>query len=149
MRHKLLVAVDGKEPTWKVVDYVGSACEGDGSSAVIFHVLPALPPFIEAGESGDSSNMRDRYEAVSGEVAEKMVQAVRDRFLKEGVTAECDVEEDDGNVAEQIVAAAKRHACDTIVVGRPSRSMIGEFFRGSVVEHLLRKPVGCTVWVIE
>jgi nucleotide-binding universal stress UspA family protein len=149
MRHKLLVAVDGKEPTWRVADYVGQACVGGCAGVVVFHVLPALPPYIEAGESGDSSNMRDRYEAVSEEVAEKMVQAVRDRLMKPGVTAECDVEENDGNVAEQIVAAAKRHVCDTIVVGRPSRSMIDEFFRGSVVEHLLRKPVGCTVWVVE
>jgi nucleotide-binding universal stress UspA family protein len=155
MKHKLLLAVDGKEPTWKAAAYVSAACAGCAEKEpciVIFHVLPAMPPWLEAGEAADAGSLRDRYEAVSIEGAEKMLDAVEDRLLNAGVPAGCvakEIEEDTGHVASQIVAAARRHQCDTIVVGRSERSMIGEFFRDSVAEHLLRKPVGITIWVVE
>jgi nucleotide-binding universal stress UspA family protein len=155
MKHKLLLAVDGQKPTWKTAAYVGQACAGCADKEpciVIFHVLPGLPPWLEAGEAADAGTLRERFESVMIEAANKMVGAVEDSLLQVGVRPDCvlrEIEENDGNVAGQILAAAQRHHADTIVVGRSERSMVGEFIRGSVAEHLLRKPVGFTVWVIE
>lgn len=155
MRHKLLLAVDGTETTWKAAEYVGRSCsggEGDEPCIVVFHVLPAMPPWLEAGEAADAGSLRQRFEDVTEEAAEKMFNTVEGKLKQAGMGMGCvvrELEENDGDIAGQIIAAAKRHECDTIVIGRGKRSMVGEFFRDSVAEHLLRKPVGMTLWVVE
>jgi nucleotide-binding universal stress UspA family protein len=72
--------------------------------------------------------------------------------VKRGVKPEqvtTEIAKQRGVIAPQILQAAADHNCDTIVVGRRGGSMLAAFLLGSVVEHLLRNPVGFAIWVVE
>ncbi len=60
-----------------------------------------------------------------------------------------EVSEDRGEVVSQIIKAAEKHGCDTVVVGRRGNSMMGRFFADSVAEQLVRHPIGMSLWLVE
>ena len=155
MNHKLLVAVDGEKSSAKTAIYVGRSCAGSAGAenrVVLFHVLPALPPWIESGESANADSQRGKYLAEVTEAGERMLAEMMEFILREGVPASCVTAElcdEEGNIADLILDAARRHECDTIVVGRRGKSMVGQYFGGGVAERLLRHPIGFTIWLVE
>jgi nucleotide-binding universal stress UspA family protein len=155
MYNSLLVTVDGGPTSERTVRYVARLLRGRGDETpqiVLFHVLPPLPPSVESGTSGDATSSRDRYETATMQRAEVLLRDMEAMLVKEDVNPdriEVVIEEDDGNVAKQIITAARRLACDTVVIGRRGQSMVSQIFTGGVAEHLLRKPTGLTVWVVD
>jgi nucleotide-binding universal stress UspA family protein len=154
MKRRLLVAVDGEKTSVKTVRYVARACAGipaDQLEIVLFHVLAALPPSLEAGDSSGLVEVRARIEAERGEAAEKLLTGLKTELVTEGVPAACvqtDWFEDD-DIAGLILEAARQRQCDTIVLGRRGKSMVGQFFGGGVAEKILRHPTGFTIWLVE
>ena len=153
---KLLVAVDGGKASSRTIHYVGHACRAMTEAApqvVLFHVLPPLPPYLEAGDSAAGTpNPRDAFETESRKTAGHMLAECQRMLAADGVppgSVTVEMVENEGNVTAQIIGAAYRLGCDTVVVGRHGGSMVGRFVAGSVVEHLLREPVGLTIWVVE
>ena len=155
MKHTLLVAVEGGEASFQTAAYAAQACAGEnqaGGRIVIFHVLPPLPPYVEGGEAVAVRRLAHGLEAQMRTAATRMLAEIRQRVLREGVKAEqvtTEMAEECGSVVEQIIGAAAAHGCDTIVVGRRGKSLLGEFLAGSLVEHLLWKPIGYTIWLVE
>jgi nucleotide-binding universal stress UspA family protein len=156
MKHKLLVAVDGEKAFSKIIDYVARACAGsadDEFAIVVFHVLPMYPVCdymaaitVPVGDALDWFDNQTRLAAT--EILAKTKEALVKRGVKpEQVTTE--IAKQRGVIAPQILQAAADHNCDTIVVGRRGGSMLAAFLLGSVVEHLLRNPVGFAIWVVE
>lgn len=81
-----------------------------------------------------------------------MLKELKQRAIQEGVKPEfvtAEMAEDCGSVLKQILKAARRHGCDTIVVGGHDRSLLQEFLAGSIVERLLWKPIGFAIWIVE
>ena len=81
-----------------------------------------------------------------------MLECIRQRVVTEGVKSErveTAMAGECGSVVKQILEAAAAHGCDTIVVGRQGKSLLSEFLAGSLVEHLLWKPIGYTIWLVE
>jgi nucleotide-binding universal stress UspA family protein len=155
MKHKLLVAVRGDKGTAQTVEYVRKACSGlsvDKPGIVLFHVLPPLPPWLEAGDVTMLNIQRDNYITTALASGERMLAEMKDALVSQGLPAafiETEVSDEIGKVSEAILDAARRHECDTIVLGRRGQSMIGQFFGGSVAEQLLRNPIGLTIWLVE
>ena len=82
----------------------------------------------------------------------KILAKTKETLVKRGLKPEqvtTEIAKERGNIAPQILQAAADHKCDTIVVGRRGGSMVAAFLLGSVVEHLLRNPVGFAIWVVE
>jgi nucleotide-binding universal stress UspA family protein len=157
MKHKLLVAVDGSKHSGRTVLYAARACAGHGKRTwgiVLFHVLVPPPRAIQRAGKPDAAgdNRRLEYEKQAREAAKRMLAEMKTRLGQEGVTTECvsaRVARQRGRVADRILAVAEEENCDTIVVGRQGRSMLGQFLAGSVVEQLLRNPIAFSVWVVE
>lgn len=155
MYNSLLVAVDGGPTSDRTVQYIGRLFMGHGDNTpqiVLYHILPPLPPSVESGTSKDATSSREQYEKETKRKAEEMMRGmeellVRDNFNPDRI--EVEIEEDDGNVARQITEAARRLACDTIVIGRRGHSMVGHLLAGGVAGHLLRSPIGRAVWVVQ
>jgi nucleotide-binding universal stress UspA family protein len=157
MKHKLLIAVDGEKTSLKTIDYVARSCAGsndDEFAIVVFHVLPMFPMYdYLAGANAPIGDILDWFDKQTRVRATEILAEAREAFVKRGgikperVTTE--IAEQRGIIAPQILQAAADHNCDTIVVGRRGRSMVAAFFLGSVVEHLLRNPVGFAIWVVE
>jgi nucleotide-binding universal stress UspA family protein len=155
MKHKLLVAVDGDKRSTKTLEYVREAClgaTGESGRIVLFHVLPPLPPWLEAADATTVALRRDEYLETALAAGERMLSEMKKQLVAAGIPAECvetEVSDDIGRVSEAILDAARRHGCDTIVLGRRGQSMLGQFFGGGVAEQLLRNPIGFTIWLVE
>jgi len=155
MKHKLLMAVDGTESSFKIADYVAQAC-ADSESAdvriVVFHVLPRLPPNVEGSKAAAADQRAEEFAAKAWDKAEQMLAQIKDRMVRAGVNPESlstKTADEEGDVVEQIIQAAGERKCDTIVAGRHEKSIFGRFLSGSVGEHLLRKAVGYAIWLVE
>jgi nucleotide-binding universal stress UspA family protein len=156
MKHKLLVAVDGEKTSWKTAIYVGRACAGAGDGLggiVLFHVLPPLPMYYGARDlAANIESLAERFDRETRAAAEQMLAEMKERVVREGVHPKAvavEIADQRGSVVSQVLSAAARHECDTIVIGRRGRSMVGQFFLGSVAEQLLRNRIGFTVWVVQ
>jgi nucleotide-binding universal stress UspA family protein len=154
MKHRLLVAVDGTKSSFKTAMYAAQACAGSdtpGVSIVLFHVLPGLPPHVEGSKAAEADKRAEEFGAKAWNKAEQTLAQIKEYIVHAGVKAKCVVTgiAEEGDAVTKIIHAAATHGCDTIVVGRHGKSMISKFFTGSIVEHLLRNPVGYTVWVVE
>jgi nucleotide-binding universal stress UspA family protein len=155
MKHELLVAVDGTKSSLKAALYAAEACAGSetpGMRIVVFHVLPRLPPNVEGSTAAAADKRAERFAAKAWDKAEQTVAQIKEYIVRAGVPPKCvttEVAEEEGDVVAQIIQAAAEQKCDTIVVGRDKRSMLSKFFAGGVIEHLLRKPIGYTIWVVE
>ena len=156
MKHRLLVAVDGQKTSWKTAIYVGRACAGmeePGFGIVLFHVLPPVPHQGPVGvATARIRELAKPYRAETRHEAETILIEMKERVVREGVKADfisTSIGSSLDDYANQILRAATFYDCDTIVVGRRGKSMIGKFLAGSVVERLLRNPTGFTIWVVE
>jgi nucleotide-binding universal stress UspA family protein len=156
MKHKLLIAVDGEKASLKIIDYVARACVGsnDEFAIVVFHVLPMFPVYdYLAGANAPVGEILDWFDNQTRTAATEMLVKAKEILVKQACLKSeqviTEIAEQRGIIAPQILQAAADHKCDTIVVGRRGRSMIAAFFLGSVVEHLLRNPVGFAIWVVE
>jgi nucleotide-binding universal stress UspA family protein len=84
--------------------------------------------------------------------AEQTLAQIKERIILAGVPPKCvttEIAKEEGDVVAQLIDAAATNGCNTIVVGRDNKSMFSKFLGGSVIEHLLRKPIGFTIWVVE
>jgi len=155
MKHKLLVAVDGTKSSFKIVDYVAQAFAGNetaGVRIVVLHVLPRLPPNVEGSKAAAADQRAEEFAANARDKAEQMLAQIKHRMVRAGVNPEAlttEAADEEGDVVEQIIQAASKQTCDTIVAGRREQSIFGRFLGGSVGEHLLRKAVGYAIWLIE
>src|ERR1035437_5148916 len=149
MKHKLLVAVDGEKTSFKIIDYVARACAGsddDEFAIVVFHVLPTFPMYdCFAPITVPVKDVLDWFDNQTRTAATEALANTKEALVKRGVRPELvstEIAKQRGIIALQILQAAADHHCDTIVVGRRGGSMVAAFLLGSVVEHLLRNPVG-------
>ena len=155
MQHKLLVVIEAGPTAGKVAEYVARACAGaTGPQAhiVLFTQVSALPPWIEAGESGDASAQRKMFETEAHERAVRCLADVRQLLVAHSVNNDIITEEiadESPRIVPNILASAHRHGCDTIVMARHHKSMVREFFAGDAEEKLLRHPTGFSVWLVE
>jgi nucleotide-binding universal stress UspA family protein len=154
MKHRLLVAVDGTKSCFKTAMCAAQACAGSdtsGVSIVLFHVLPRLPPHVEGSKAAAADKRAEEFGAKAWDKAEQTLAQIKEYIVRAGVKAKCVVTgiAEEGDAVTKIVHAAATHGCNTIVVGRHGKSMISKFLARSVVEHLLWKPIGYTIWVVE
>jgi nucleotide-binding universal stress UspA family protein len=155
MKHRLLVAVDGSKTSGRTISYVAGACAGMKEAEhriVLFHVLPAMPPWLEAGEAARLEPERDHYQATAIASAERMLGEMKKQLVQAGVPAACvrtEWSDESQNVAGAILDAARQLKCNTIVLGRRGGSMIGQFLAGGVAERVARKRSGFAVWLVE
>jgi nucleotide-binding universal stress UspA family protein len=155
VKHRLLVAIEGSKKSRKAAIYAARACAGSAQTSpaiVVLHVFVPIPPFVEGANAAAADKLAERTERKRTKAAEKMLADIKEAIIHEGVKPELvitECAERQGDVTKQILRAAARHGCDTIVVGRDKRSLLSEFLVGSVEEHILRKPVGYTIWVVE
>jgi nucleotide-binding universal stress UspA family protein len=155
MKHKLLVAVDGKKNSVRTALYAAQACSGneDGVRIVLFHVLPKLPPHVESSRAAVAEKRAEIFGAKARLKAERRLALIKDRMTRAGVAPQCvavEIVEEGGDIPGQIMKAATEHRCDTIVVGRHEKSAIDKLLSGGDVGDKLRKKrTGYNIWVVD
>lgn len=132
MVKKILCAVDFSEATPMVAEWAMDQAKNSGAELLVLYVVPDL---------GRYSNFHIRNDRI-----EDMVQSILDgarQNMEECLTKHFPGVEPQGLLAtgyapEEILKAAKEHACDLIVMGTHGRKGIDRIIFGSVVEKVVK-----------
>jgi nucleotide-binding universal stress UspA family protein len=163
---KFLIAVEESAASVKAVSYVSQILRGRTDVLVrLLHVLPPIPP--ELLEFGGSEHPQTE-QRLSGELqhnqarwietAKRNAQTSLDKavtilmengFSPHEVTTTFSSPIHRPNVAQEILEEARTWNCETLVVGRHTRSWIREIGSSHVGEELVRKGHGFVIWVVE
>ena len=143
MIHKLLVALDGSNHSLKAVDFASEIAASLKAKVIILYVVKTyeLPEGIR--EYADLEHIPGTNLEIVKKVAGDLVSNTEKRVREKGV-GDVVGEVEEGPVARTIVARAKHHDADMIVVGSRGLGNIEATLRGGVshrVELLAKCPV--------
>ena len=107
-----------------------------GASVVALKVVPRYPrSYFEGGLPVDAADIK-RIEKQWADAAQELVDKVKVQGTDEGVTVKTVVAKSD-LIAEAVIAAAKKHKCDLIVMASHGRKGIKRLLLGSETQHVL------------
>ncbi|HCL87418.1 MAG TPA: universal stress protein [Comamonadaceae bacterium] len=136
MYQRILIATDGSELSEKAVQSGLELARLCGASVVALKVVPRYPrSYFEGGAAVDPAEIK-RVEAQWSEAALAMVTAIKTRAKADGVIVKPVVVKSD-LIAEAVIAAAKKHDCDLIVMASHGRKGIKRLLLGSETQHVL------------
>jgi nucleotide-binding universal stress UspA family protein len=128
MFNKILVAVDGSDPSIHALEVAATVAKQNNAELTILTVVPPIPPMVE----GDMphyvpdfrKNLRESYANMLNKHV-KDLKAKHPDLKVEAVVTE-------GNPARKISEKASEHKADMIVVGNRGTSGILSWMMGSV-----------------
>ena len=136
MYKRILIATDGSELSDKAVQSGLSLAALSGASVVALKVVPRYPrSYFEGGMPVEASDIQ-RIEKQWDEAAQALVDCVKTAGDAQGVSVKAVVAKSD-LVAEAVIAAAKKHKCDLIVMASHGRKGIKRLLLGSETQHVL------------
>ncbi|PWW44543.1 universal stress protein [Melaminivora alkalimesophila] len=136
MYQRILIATDGSDLSEKAVHDGLELARLCGASVVALKVVPRYPrSYFEGGAAVDPAEVK-RIEAQWSEAAQGLVNEVKQRGKAAGVAVKAVVVKSD-LIAEAILAAAKKHECDLIVMASHGRKGLKRLLLGSETQHVL------------
>ena len=143
MIEKILVAVDGSQHSTKAVKYAAEIASGVKPNVIVLYVMKTqnLPP--ELAQYANSEHMTGGNKDILKQLSKSLVDDARNHAIESGAKGATS-EIIEGPVARTIVARAKHHAADMIVIGSRGMGNIEATLRGGVshrVELLAKCPV--------
>jgi nucleotide-binding universal stress UspA family protein len=133
---RVLIPTDGSKLSRKASQAGIALAESLGADVVALNVVPRYPvSYFEGGvslDSGDAARVEKQWSQKAEEmVAELKAQAEARGLKAKAVTVRSDL------VAESIIAAAKKHKCDLIVMASHGRKGLKRLLLGSETTHVL------------
>jgi nucleotide-binding universal stress UspA family protein len=154
MKAKILLALDGSEPSIKAARYVANLLGNQPEVAVtVFHVhSPHLPSLMDVeGYENLSEPPQEELEEAKA-LAESQIFAPTREMLEQAGFSQTHIHTEFAvghDVAHEILEVCKAGNYDTVVMGKRGLSRIRTFLTGSVTEKVVRHASGRTVWVVE
>jgi nucleotide-binding universal stress UspA family protein len=130
---KVLIAVDGSEPSLRAIDAVIELAEHGGPlSVVLINVRERVSPLFEL-----SPGTKAQLEQALARQQDKLIAAALDRARHSGLTIGT-TRRAEGSAAPEIVAAAAACGAQQIVLGTRGMGAIGSLFMGSVAQRVVQ-----------
>ena len=136
MYTRILVTTDGSTLSKKAVSAAIELAAECGAELVALKVVPRYPMSYFEGSIALAPEEVGRIEKQWADDGQAVVDAVKAAAAKKGVTARGVTARSD-LVAEAIVAAARKHICDLIVMASHGRKGIKRLLLGSETQHVL------------
>ncbi|MEO6017715.1 MAG: universal stress protein [Polaromonas sp.] len=136
MYQKILIATDGSSLSRKAVDNGLALAELTGAQIVALKVVARYPVSYFEGGMGVSATEVGRVEKQWAESAQTVVEAMKARAEAQGIKAKAVTVSSD-LIAEAIIATAKKHKCDLIVMASHGRRGVKRLLLGSETHHVL------------
>lgn len=136
MYQRILVATDDSRLSRKAEKAAIELAASLGASLVVVHVVPDYPMSYFEGGVTISAEEVARIEKSWADRAQAMVGKVVAAAGKQGVQAKGVVGRGD-SVAEALMAAARKHKCDLVVMASHGRRGIKRVLLGSETQHVL------------
>ena len=136
MYQKILVATDGSPLSKKAVTSAISLAALTGAELVALKVIPRYPQsYFEGGLALQAAEV-SRVEKQWSEDAQAIVDAVQKAAITKGVKAKALTVKSD-LISDAVIAAAKKHKCDLIVMASHGRRGIKRLLLGSETQQVL------------
>ena len=136
MYERILVATDGSKLSKKATTSAIELAALCGAELVVVKVVPRYPQsYFEGGIALPAADVQ-KVEQQWAEGAQAEVDAVKKAALTRGVAAKGLVVKS-GVVSEALLAAAKKHKCDLIMMASHGRKGIKRLLLGSEAQHVL------------
>jgi nucleotide-binding universal stress UspA family protein len=136
MYKKILVPTDGSKLSKKAIHAAISLAGNLGSELVALNVVPRYPTSYFEGGVNVSSTEVARIEKQWAEQGQALAEDVETAAAHAGVKAKAVTVRSD-LVAEAILAAARKHKCDLIVMASHGRRGLKRLLLGSETQHVL------------
>lgn len=136
MYKRILVATDGTTLSKKAVASAISMAQLTGAEMVVLKVVPRYPQSYFEGGVALAANDIQRIEKQWAEQAQSIVDAVAKSAKAKGVTTKAVTAKSD-LVSDAIIATAKKHKCDLIVMASHGRRGIKRLLLGSETQLVL------------
>ena len=136
MYKKLLVATDGSNLSKKAVRSAVELAASLEAELVALYVVPNYPVSYFEGGVTISTQEIARTEKQWADQGQAIVDAVKAPAEQEGLKAKAVIARSN-LVAEAILAAAKRHKCDLIVMASHGHRGLKRILLGSETQHVL------------
>lgn len=136
MYKKILVPTDGSTLSKKAVRSALALAASVGAEVVALNVVPRYPTSYFDGGLSVSTQEVARIEKQWADHGQAIADAVEEAAGKAGVKAKAVTARSD-LVAEAILAAARKHKCDLIVMASHGRRGLKRLLLGSETQHVL------------
>jgi nucleotide-binding universal stress UspA family protein len=136
MYQRILVPTDGSTLSKKAVKSAIELAAAVGAEVVALNVVPRYPTSYFDGALTISATEVARVEKQWAEQGQELADAVGALAEKAGVKARAVTMRSD-LVAEAILAAAKKHKCDLVVMASHGRRGLKRLLLGSETQHVL------------
>lgn len=146
---RILVAIDGSEPSTKAVDLAADLAVARGAAVIVLHVVPRepIPPALAAFAKAEGIPLEEEVGRWhdARRLGDALTRDAAERLRGRGVTAvETLVEE--GTPARAIVEVARGRAVDAIVLGSRGRGALAAALLGSVAQRVAQEaPCTCII----
>ncbi len=132
MYKKIMVPLDGSDQAEEAAVHAVQLAKIAGAAVTLYHVIPALPPYVNDGLGGAYQQVYEDLQNTGDEILAK----AKERFSGEGVAVDTKIVW--GNPAEEICKEAKGGDFDLIVMGSRGLGEIKGFIIGSVSNRVVR-----------
>jgi nucleotide-binding universal stress UspA family protein len=136
MYEKILVATDGSNLSEKAVSSAVSLAALSGASLVAIKIIPRYPQsYFEGGLALQATEV-SRIEKQWADEGQAVVDQVKKDAEQQGVKTKAITVKSD-IVSDAIIAAARKHKCDLIVMASHGRKGVKRLLLGSETQQVL------------
>ncbi|MDB4906885.1 MAG: UspA domain protein [Gemmatimonadetes bacterium] len=136
MYQKILIATDGTTLSTKAVRSAIDLAASIDAQLVALYVVPIYPVSYFEGGATVSPQQVARTEKQWADKGQAVVDTVQQMAQAAGVVAKAVVSRSD-LIAEAIMAAARKHKCDLVVMASHGRKGLKRILLGSETQHVL------------
>ncbi len=131
MYRSILLPLDGSSFAEEALPLAARLARGEGTELRLLHVIRGAPDVDFKSPVDDLAWRSEVREAASAALGDRVA-----RLRKEGISAHAEVRE--GPVVDQLLACAREHAVDLVVMTTHGAGGFRRWWLGSVAERLLR-----------
>lgn len=150
-KKNVLVCVDNSENALRAVDHSGFMLAGIDTSVILFHTKRHLRRFMPKEVLEDASELEELWKHAAGEQIAPVMKKANEMLLKAGLKEDqisTKIVDGSRSAADDILKAAKRYDCGTIVMGRRGLTGVKELIMGSVTRKVLEDLNEKAVWIV-
>lgn len=148
----VLIALDTSENAIRAVDHAAFMLAGTDCEITLFYSKRNLFRFFSISEGFASlPELEETWQAAAGQEIVPTMQKAKQMLIKAGIEkTKISVRIVDGshNAASDILVAANRFGCGTIVMGRRGVTGVKEYSMGSVCRKVLQNSKDMALWLI-
>ena len=147
----VLICVDNSENALRAVDHAGFMLAGTDTSVILFHTKRHLRRFVPKEVLEEAPELGELWKHAAGEQIAPYIKKAQEMMLNAGLKENqisTKVVDGSRSAANDILKAAKRYDCGTIVMGRRGLSGVKDFIMGSVTRKVLEDLNEKAVWIV-